>query len=226
MLRGFITDVDGTLTDNRRRLSTSAVEEMRRVIDDGIPIILASGNTICFLDTLSKMIGTDGNVIGENGGAYRKGFQGKMIVAGDKDLCLAAYQKILDELQPKGDELRPFSINYRYSDVSFARGTSVDVVKDIIKGMNLEVVDTGFAIHLHSPGLNKGVAFQELAKEIGIPTTDFLVAGDSINDVQMLKLGGVAIVPANGSEETKKVATKVMDRPYGEGIADALRELL
>jgi len=226
MLRGFITDVDGTLTDNRRRLSTLAVEEMRRLIDTGIPIILSSGNTICFLDTLSKMIGTDGNVIGENGGAYRKGFQGKMIVTGDRELCLTAYQKIVEELQPKGDELRPFSINLRYSDVSFARGTTIDVVQDILKGMNLEVVDTGFAIHLHSPGINKGVAFQALAKEIGIPTSDFLVAGDSINDVSMLKLGGAAVVPANGSEDAKKVATKIMNKPYGEGIADAIKEFL
>jgi len=224
MLRGFITDVDGTLTDNRRRLSTAAVEEMRRLIDAGIPIILASGNTLCFLDTLSKMIGTDGNVIAENGGVYRKGFLSKKTVAGDHDLCLAAYQKIREELQPKGDELRPFSINLRYSDVAFSRDTTAEIARDIIKGMNIEVIDTGFAIHLHTPGITKGTAFQELAKELNMSTKDFLVTGDSRNDIPLFKLGGFSISPQNATDEAKKEVDRVMNKPFGEGVADALKE--
>ncbi|HJJ86859.1 MAG TPA: HAD hydrolase family protein, partial [Methanocorpusculum sp.] len=90
MYKAFITDIDGTLTDNRRRLSTAAVEEIRRLIDADIPVVLASGNTLCFLDGLSHMIGTDGNVIAENGGVYRKGFLGTRTVAGNKALCMQA----------------------------------------------------------------------------------------------------------------------------------------
>ena len=223
MLKAFITDVDGTLTDDRRRLSTAAVEEMRRLIDADIPIILSSGNTICFLDTLSHMIGTDGNVIGENGGAYRAGYLGKLHVVGVRDVCLEAYQKIRDELQPKGEKLRPFSANLRFSDFAFARDTTVETVRDIIKGMNLEVVDTGFAIHLHAPGISKGKAFQKMAEILGLSTRDFLVAGDSINDVSMLELGGEAVVPANGSEDAKRAATAVLEKPYGDAIAEALK---
>ena len=40
MYKAFITDIDGTLTDNRRRLSTAAVEEIRRLIDADIPVVL------------------------------------------------------------------------------------------------------------------------------------------------------------------------------------------
>lgn len=223
MLKAFITDVDGTLTDNRRRLSTSAVEEMRRLIDADIPIILSSGNTICFLDTLSHMIGTDGNVIGENGGAYRAGYLGQLQIVGNRENCLAAYQKICDELQPKGDELRPFSQNLRYSDFAFSRDTTIETVRDIIKGMDLEAVDTGFAIHLHAPGITKGRAFEKMAEMLNLSTRDFLVAGDSINDVSMLELGGEAVVPANGSDEAKRAATVILEKPYGDGLAEALK---
>ena len=38
MPKAFITDIDGTLTDDRRRLSMHAVEEIRRLVDAGIPI--------------------------------------------------------------------------------------------------------------------------------------------------------------------------------------------
>lgn len=230
MVKAFITDIDGTLTDAGRRLSLSAVAEIRRLIDADIPVVFASGNTVCFLDTLSHMIGTDGNIIAENGGAYRKGYLGCLHVEGDHDLCYAAYQKVIDELQPKGDELRLFSINLRYSDVAFARGTDVKTVNDIISGMNVEAVDTGFAIHLHTPGLSKGKAFAALAAEMGLSPSDFLAAGDSENDVSMLEIAGKAIAPANSSRCAKDAVTKkgrdgfISELSFGDAVAEALKE--
>ena len=91
MPKAFITDIDGTLTDDRRRLSMHAVEEIRRLVDAGIPVVLASGNTVCFIDALSKMIGTSGDIIAENGGVYRHGYTGMRHAEGDRSICLAAY---------------------------------------------------------------------------------------------------------------------------------------
>lgn len=223
MLKAYITDIDGTLTDQRRRVSTKVIEEMRRLIDTGIPIILSSGNTVCFLDTFAHMIGTDGCIIAENGGVYRCGYLGKLTHAGDHNLCMEAYQKIVAELQPKGDELRLFSAELRHSDVAFARGAPVEVLQDILKDMPVNVIDTGFAIHLQTPGLSKGCAFEKLSAMMGLKPSDFLVTGDSINDVSMLKLGGAAVVPANGSAEAKAVAGEILEKPYGDAVADALR---
>ncbi len=231
MLKAFITDVDGTLTDNRRRLSLSAVEEIRRLTDADIPVVLASGNTVCFLDSLAHMIGCDGNVIAENGGVYRKGFLGVMHVEGDKGAAVAAYEKIISELQPKGDELRLFSANLRHSDVAFARGCDAKTASDIIQGMGVEVIDTGFAIHLHTPGLSKGRAFAALAKEMGLSPSEFLAAGDSENDISMLELAGEAVVPSTASPRTKDAVHAKGERghlsklPFGEAAAEALREL-
>ena len=224
MYKAFITDIDGTLTDSRRRLSTSAVDEIRRLIDADIPIVLASGNTLCFLDGLSHMIGTDGNVIAENGGVYRKGFLGTRTVAGNKALCMQAYEKIVSEVQPKAGELRLFSAELRHSDVAFSRDVSIDTVNDIIRRMDVVAVDTGFAIHLHTPGLSKGAAFERLAEEMGIAPSGFLAAGDSVNDVSMLKLAGFSVVPSNGTADAKAVADAVLDEPYGDAVAKALAE--
>ncbi|MDO9523693.1 MAG: phosphoglycolate phosphatase [Methanocorpusculum sp.] len=224
MPKAFITDIDGTLTDERRRLSTEVVDEMRRILDDGIPIILASGNTLCFLDAFSHMIGTDGTVIAENGGVYRLGYLGRKQIAGNQEICRAAYEKIVAELQPKGDELRLFSPKYRESDIAFSRDAPTEIIKDILKDMPVNVIDTGFAIHLQIPDITKGAAFEKLAELMGLTPADFLVAGDSVNDVSMLKLGGISIAPANASPEAKQAADMVMDKTYGEGTADALRK--
>jgi len=224
MPKAFITDIDGTLTDERRRLSTEVVDEMRRILDDGIPIILASGNTLCFLDAFSHMIGTDGTIIAENGGVYRLGYLGRKHIAGNQEICRAAYEKVVAELQPKGDELRLFSPRYRESDVAFSRDAPTEIIKDILKDMPIVVIDTGFAIHLQIPGITKGEAFEKLAEIMGLTPADFLVAGDSVNDVSMLKLGGISVVPATGSAEAKKAADIIMERSFGEGTADALRK--
>ncbi|WP_319378937.1 phosphoglycolate phosphatase [uncultured Methanocorpusculum sp.] len=224
MPRAFITDIDGTLTDDRRRLSTEVVDEMRKLLDNDIPIILASGNTLCFLDAFSHMIGTDGTIIAENGGVYRLGYLGKKQISGNQELCLAAYQKVVDELQPKGDDLRLFSNRYRDSDIAFSRDAPTETVKEILKDMPVVVIDTGFAIHLQVPGITKGAVFEKLTEQMGLAPGDFLVAGDSINDVSMLKLGGISIAPANASPEAKLAADHVMEKSYGEGTAEALRK--
>ena len=226
MLKAFITDIDGTLTDDRRRISTEVIDEMRRIIDAGIPVILASGNTLCFLDTFSHMIGTDGTIIGENGGVYRLGFLGNKHVTGNQNICLAAYDKVVSELEPKGDDLRLFSLKYRYSDIAFSRDVPAAVVKDILKDVPVVVLDTGFAIHLQLPGVSKGSAFEKLANMMGLTPANFLVAGDSINDVSMLKIGGVSVVPSSASPEAKNAADYIMEKPFGEGTAEALHKYL
>ena len=231
MFKAFITDIDGTLTDNRRRLSLPAVAEIRRLIDADIPIVFASGNTVCFLDSISHMIGNDGNIIAENGGVYRKGFLGTMHIAGNHQLCLDAYQKIIDELKPQGENLRLFSVNLRYSDVAFSRDTDLETVMDIIAGMGVEAVDTGFAIHLHSPGLSKGSAFLELAKEMHLSPSDFFAAGDSENDLSLLMDAGGAVAPANSSADVKEAVSAkgkygyVSSEAYGDAVASALKEV-
>ncbi|HJJ98864.1 MAG TPA: phosphoglycolate phosphatase [Methanocorpusculum sp.] len=222
MPKAFVTDIDGTLTDDRRRLSTRVVEEIRRLVDTGIPVVLASGNTVCVIDALSKMIGTDGDIIAENGGVYRHGYTGTRHIEGDRELCLAAYQKIIDHFQPKGEELRLYSNEYRYSDVSFARDVDAGEVSCLLAGMPVQVIDTGFAIHLQRPGLSKGAALAKLAKLMGLTPADFLAAGDSANDVSMLTPAGIAVVPANASPEARAAADDVMDKPFGEGTAEAL----
>jgi phosphoglycolate phosphatase (TIGR01487 family) len=223
MPKAFITDIDGTLTDKQRRLSTHAIEEIRRLVNADIPVILASGNTICFIDALSKMIGTNGDIIAENGGVYRQGYTGMLHLEGDRELCFVAYQKIVDHFQSKGGgKLQLYSNEYRYSDVAFARDADAEEIKRLLTGIPVQVVDTGFAIHLQSPGFSKGTAFARLANLMNLTPTDFLAAGDSINDVAMLKSAGIAVVPANASPEAQAAADVIMDKPFGEGTAEAI----
>ncbi|MFA5236896.1 MAG: HAD hydrolase family protein, partial [Methanoregula sp.] len=63
MLKALLTDVDGTITDSSRRIDPGAIECIRSLMDDGMEVVLASGNTSCFMDALCKMVGTRGTFI-------------------------------------------------------------------------------------------------------------------------------------------------------------------
>ena len=89
----------------------------------------------------------------------------------------------------RGIKLDLFSPQYRYSDLAFARTVPVKDVHDLLKDYPVRVIDTGFAIHLQSPEVDKGTGFLALAKAMGLETTDFLVIGDGLNDIPMLELG-------------------------------------
>lgn len=165
MLKALVTDVDGTITDRRRRINTAAIEAIRTLVDSGITVVLASGNTVCFMDGLCKMIGTDGTIIGENGGVYRRTFSGTLNISGDQKVCLAAFEELRDYFAEKGIELELFGAQYRFADVAFARNIDADEARAIIRDRHLpvRVLDTGFAIHLQVLGVNKGTALRELA---------------------------------------------------------------
>ena len=107
----------------------------------------------------------------------------------------------------QGNELDLFSPTYRFSDLAFARTVPSEEVKDILKDHPVQVIDTGYAIHLQAPGINKGTALVALAPEMGLQPTDFLAIGDSVNDIQMLKTAGIGITVANAHPDTKSRGT-------------------
>lgn len=224
MLKALLTDIDGTITDKSRRLHIGSIEVIRRLADQGVDVVLASGNTPCFMDALCKMIGTKGTFIAENGGVYRIGFSGSLVVTGDQTEVRAALAVVQDHFRKKGKSLDLFNPTYRFADIAFARTVSAEEVKQVLRQVPVQVIDTGYAIHLQSPGINKGTALVALAREMGLVPADFLAIGDSVNDVQMLKTAGIGLTVANANPETKAAAAYIAGKEYGDGFVEAIEK--
>ncbi len=224
MLRAVLTDVDGTLTDPGRRIGTRAIEAIRDLTDRGILVIPASGNTACFMDALCRMIGTDGTFIAENGGVYRVGYTGELRIRGDQDECWEAFALINHHFSERGIALELFSPTYRFADVAFARTVDPGEVRRILADNPVQVVDTGYAIHLQSPGIDKGTALTELAGELAFPLSAFLAIGDSRNDIGMLRTAGTGAVVANVHDEARDHAGYVAEKKYSEGFLEIIEK--
>jgi phosphoglycolate phosphatase len=224
VLKALLTDVDGTITDTGRAVSTGAIDAMRVLLSRGVEVVLASGNTSCFMDALSRMIGTDGTLIGENGGVYRIGFLGNLHVTGRKSVSLDALKIVEEYYRSRGIELQLYSPQYRFSDVAFARTVPAEEVRTVLNGRNTQVLDTGFAIHLQEQGVNKGRAFLDLARDMGLLPKDFLAIGDGINDVEMIRAAGIGIAVGNAHQQAKDAAVYVTEKTYGDGFIEAIEK--
>jgi phosphoglycolate phosphatase len=221
-LRAVACDVDGTITDRHRRISLAAIACIRDLVDHGVEVVLASGNTACFLDALARMIGTTGSFIGENGGVWRIGFSGALQVEGDRGPALAAYRAVEVHYREQGITLEPYGEHYRFSDFAFARTVPPDEVRDLLRDREVKVIDTGFAIHLVAKGIGKGSTLRRLAAGMGIPVEEFLAAGDSENDLEMLGAAGIAITVKNARGGVKAVADYVSEKGDGDGFVEAV----
>jgi len=222
VLKGLVTDIDGTLTDPHRRIHTGAIERIRELCDHGIPVVLASGNTSCFMDALSKMIGTQGAFIAENGGVYRTGYTAPLRILGDQSNCRKALDAVSEFYRKAGVTLDLYSPTYRFADLAFARTVPVDEVREIVKEFPVDVLDTGFAIHLQARGVTKGLAFLNLAADLGLDPSEFLAAGDAENDIELLTYAGIGIAVRNAPPAAAAAATYISKKEYGDGFVEAI----
>jgi hypothetical protein len=222
VLKALITDIDGTITDRHRRIHTGAVSSIRTLCDHGIEVVLASGNTACFMDALSKMIGTQGSFVAENGGVYRAGYSGELRILGNQSVVRGALDAVIGFYRQKGVTLDLYSPTYRFADFAFARTVPVGEVREIVSDYPVEVLDTGFAIHLQAQGISKGLAFISLAAELGLDPSDFLSVGDAENDIELLKYAGIGVAVRNAPEPLTAAASWVTEKKYGEGFIEAL----
>jgi len=224
VLKALLTDIDGTITNSSRRLDTEAVELIRSLADQGIIVVLASGNAPCFMEALCKMIGTQGSFIAENGGVFRVGYAGKLHVQGDQAEVLRALELLQDHYRKEGMELELFSPTYRFADLAFARTVPVEEVRSILRDQPVQVLDTGYAIHLQSKGINKGTALVALAPELGLVPADFFAIGDSLNDIEMLRTAGIGAAVANAHPAIKAGAQYTAEKEYGKGFVEAIKK--
>ncbi len=222
VLRGVITDIDGTLTNEKRLLSTAAIETIRVLQNHGIEVVLASGNTSCILKGLTRLIGTGGSFIGENGGVYRIGYTGQMKVLPDRTVALKALDIVQKHFLEKGIELDLYSQSDRFADVAFARTVPVEEVRALISDLPVTILDTQFAIHIQEQGFDKGFTFLKVCDELKISPSEFLAIGDSENDIGMIKSAGIGCTVRNATDRVKQVAGYIAGKSYGDGFVEIM----
>ncbi|MEM2878442.1 MAG: phosphoglycolate phosphatase [Candidatus Hadarchaeales archaeon] len=225
MIRIVAVDIDGTITYADRRINLTAVEAIRLLEENGIRVVISTGNILQFSEAASTMIGTSGPIIAEDGGVVYDQENGIEYVLGDRMDVDRALSMLMKEL-PGVRETR--NSRFRVTGATVNRNLDINRIRKILeeKGFRLAVIDSGFAIHLRSPSVNKGNALRKVSEITGIPLEEIAAIGDGPNDVEMLEAAGVSFAVSNSPDEVKRVTTHVTRGANGSGMVEAARMIL
>lgn len=75
-------------------------------------------------------------------------------------------------------------------------------------------------------GVSKASALTFLMKRLGIKSDELMAVGDSINDLDMIKLAGVGVAMGNGEDKLKENADFVTDTNEMDGVAKAIEKYI
>lgn len=222
-LRAVVTDVDGTLTDEGRRLDPVAISAVRRVEDSGIPVVLATGNVLPVALALYRSLGLTGPIVAENGGLlYRATPGGRSVVErlADPRPAREAYRRLRRAGVPVR---RLFTDRWRETEVALEPTVSLARIRRGLGDAPVRVESTGYAVHLMERGRGKLPALRRALGYLGLSIGDCLVAGDGDNDVEMLRAAGFGVSFSSASPRARRAARYVSRAGYSCGFVEGLK---
>ena len=219
MIKLVLSDIDGTITDSRRVLSSLASEQIRNVQDSGVIVSLVSGNVIPVMYTFRTYLGLKAPLFAENGGAM---IEDSITQFFTMDRPMAFFR----HLEKKGLAKGIMTNQWRLCSMGFdPLGTVENEISPLSAQYNVEITNSGFSWHILNVGQNKGFALHYLMERYGLRPEEVLVIGDNLNDIPMFMDGVRKAVPANAEEELKMRADYIARSGYGDGSAEILSSL-
>lgn len=215
-------DIDGTLTD-----ASSAVDPRAFPVLRAWPstLVIATGKAMPYPVALCHFLGIPPHLIAENGGVVLEGETETISFQGDRQ----AAQAVAEAYESRGYSLgwgQADLVNrWRETELAVSRDSPLEPLEEIANEHGLDVVDTGYAYHVKSPGLTKGAGLEVFAEFRGLEPESFAFIGDSANDVPGFEAAGHSIAVSNAAESAKDTADCVTEQTYGDGFLEAVEML-
>jgi len=212
-------DIDGTLTGRDQAVAPEAMTVLR---EWPAPVVVATGKAFPFPVALCQYTGIEACVIAENGGAVFVGQTDELVFGGDPE----AVDAFVAEYRERGHSLGWGDVDlanrWRETEVAVSLDQPRDPLDELAEKHGLVVIDTGYAYHVKSPGVDKGTGLRAVAEQLGHDPAEFLAVGDSINDVPTFELAGESVAVANADDHAAAAADWQTDAKYADGFLEAV----
>lgn len=216
---GLASDFDGTLADNAvvSRRTIAALEALRA---SGRVFILDTGRTLAVMRDAPRLwdrLDLCNVVIAENGAVIWDPVTDTVERVGRH--FEDAWRQVLHREIPgldEGLELMggPETIATRAEAVIRANGLPLRVIRN--KDNCMIMVD----------GVDKGTGLVAACARLGIPPSTMRAIGDGENDPDMFRVAGEGLAVATATDHTKAAAHRVTRGGAGEGVVEAITEML
>ena len=229
-IEAIAVDIDGTITDDTRKICISAIEALRKAEKAGIPTIIVTGNVVNYAYATEVLIGCSGGIVCENGGVVFKEGENNNAVETlvERDFVNSAESHLKEKLGKSFDIHASHDNMYRLTETVFyktlAREDLEEALKDFKYLDELEIYDSGFALHVTDKRVNKGTSLKYLCERNGINMENVMAIGDIQNDEDFLKQVGYRIAVGNAEDRLKEISTYTCEKKYGDGVAEAIEK--
>ena len=229
-IEAIAVDIDGTITDDERKICISAIEALRKAEEAGIPTIIVTGNVVNYAYATEVLIGCSGGIVCENGGVVFKEGENNNAVETlvEKDFVSSAENHLKEKLGKKFDIHASHDNMYRLTETVFyktlAREELEEALNDFKYRDEIEIYDSGFALHVTDKRVNKGTSLRYLCERNGINMENVMAIGDSQNDEDFLKQAGYKIAVGNAEDKLKEISTYACEKKFGDGVAEAIEK--
>lgn len=217
MVPPLALDIDGTLTTPTHRIDPRIFEQLP---EWPAPVVIATGKSFPYPIALCHFLGIPERVIAENGGVVCA--DGQLSFQGNRETAEAAIEQFLDQGGDLGWGPADTTNRWRETELAASMDADEDLLRAVANSFDLEVVDTGYAYHLKTPGVEKGEGLRAVANQLGLEPADFVAIGDSENDVSMFEVAGESYAVANADDRALAVADSVTQDSYFDGTLSVL----
>jgi hypothetical protein len=229
-IEAIAVDIDGTITDDKRRICISAIEALRKAEEKGIPTIIVTGNVVNYAYAAEVLIGCSGGLVAENGGiVFKEGENDNAVETRvERDFVTSAENHLKEKLGDKFEIHASHDNMYRMTETVFYKTIDRKELEDALEDFKyrdeLEIYDSGFALHITDRRVNKGISLRYLCERNGINMENVMAIGDSQNDEDFLREAGHKIAVGNADEKLKEISTYTCEKRFGDGVAEAIEK--
>ena len=220
MVPPLALDIDGTLTTRDDQIDPRVFEVVPAW---DAPVVVATGKSFPYPVALCHFLGIPERVVAENGGVVCA--DGQVSFQGDRGRA----EQAAETFRARGGDLgwNAADTTNRWRETELAAHIDADeaLLREVAGEFDLEVVDTGYAYHLKTPGVEKGDGLAAVAEVLGIDADSFVAIGDSENDVSLFETAGESYAVANADERAKAAADTVVEGSYFDGTRSVLESL-
>ncbi|RLE99384.1 MAG: hypothetical protein DRJ57_02375, partial [Thermoprotei archaeon] len=202
-------------------------EVVSQGVEKGVRVTSYQDHAYPLLHALAYYLPVTKLIVAENGGVV--GYRSRYRLLGSEGDGEEIRRLVREELA--GVLVESWQNRFRLVDMAFhpAEGLSpeeaVERARRALEPRGFEVQYSGWAIHVHRRGVDKGAGLVEACKMLGLDPRQAIAVGDSEVDRPMLEAAGLAVAVGNAPRGLRRVADIITREGYYRGFLEAIKLL-
>jgi len=231
-------DMDGTLLNNKGRISQANREAIMAAKDRGVIVVLSTGRSLLTsrehaddLELNSYLVTVNGSEIwDENKELVERNLVNSEHIQWMWELSKQHNAKFwaINTVRTLHNELPEDLHNWEWLKFGFTIDDDTTrelVLNELTAKGEFELTNSTLKnIEVNAAGINKARGLEVVCSRLGIEMKNVMAVGDSRNDLMMIKEAGIGVAMGNAQDVVKKEADWITATNEEDGVAKALQK--